>query len=286
MSKILAQSRNTGQLGTASRGAAPYILMAVVVLLVLTTGITSCEDEGFGIVGDNVCLTCHNGQLAHDVSDFSGSVHGNFGVGCEDCHGPGLNHVRNGGRYGLFIENPAGAGFAESYDACARCHAATIAQFESSVHFSGQSANCFDCHNIHKNPPYNAEFIDNTMCLNCHAELGFATIEALDLHIGPFHRADPTGTGLGRCTLCHMVPLTLDMQEFALHGHSFHPVPPIETLEAAGRGVDPLSPNTCAGIAGCHDANVPGSGFPRDINNLDLMEALQNAYTLVGGLDE
>lgn len=288
VSTLFARARKSRQFPCVSptlRVSATLTSCALVVL-VAATGITSCENNEFARVGDDVCLSCHDGGFAYDATGLKENVHALFGVSCEDCHGPGYLHVRNGGRAGLFIVNPSDAGFQEAYGTCANCHAPIIEKYEESVHFTSQAANCFDCHNIHRNPPHVLPYEDNTLCLSCHAMMGFGSDEAVEFHAGPFHDLDPEGTGEGRCTICHMVPLSQFHQDTGVHSHTFRPVAPIETLEAIEAGVRFPPPNTCAGIAGCHDPNVPGSGSPRDVNDVSNIEVLQNLYGVVGGFQE
>jgi hypothetical protein len=83
-----------------------------------------------------------------------------------------------------------------------------------------------------------------------------------------------------------MVPPSQFFQDTGTHSHTFRPVQPIETREAAEAGVRFVPPNTCAGIAGCHDPNVPDSGQPRDVNDLSIVDFLQSGYNLVGGFPE
>ncbi|MBZ0089090.1 MAG: hypothetical protein K8H90_01800, partial [Thermoanaerobaculia bacterium] len=94
---------------------------------------------------------------------------------------------------------------------------------------------------------------------------------------------DPAGSGSSRCTGCHNVPIEQVMPgERAIHDHTFLPVPPLHSNEAAGRGEFPVPPNSCAGVAGCHDASMPGPGVPHDVNNLDQNRVWQGVYDIIG----
>ena len=205
-------------------------------------GFSGCHQPGY--VGTDTCLTCHNGKLADNKLEYVESAHAFFEKGCEECHGPGELHVRNGGRYGLFIGRP-------DAETCAKCHAAEVAGFKDSGHAQKGAADCFDCHDPHAKQETVRPFTDNQLCLQCHSYMGFETEAAVSAHT--FHDYDPTGTGASRCVTCHMVPAQRSDQAAGLHFHSLVPVQPIESNLA---GTTPVPPNSCAGITGCHDGTV------------------------------
>jgi predicted CXXCH cytochrome family protein len=209
----------------------------------VAVGMAGCEGPGY--VGTDTCLTCHNGNTAVDKREFLESSHVSLEKGCEECHGPGARHVRNGGRYGLFIGKP-------DMDTCARCHKDEVNGFKDSVHARQDVLDCFDCHDPHSRQETVRSFTDNQLCLECHAYQGFGTQAQIEAHT--FHSYDPTGTGASRCVLCHMVPGQRADQNAGLHFHSMVPVKPIESNLA---GTIPAPPNSCAGITGCHDGTVP-----------------------------
>jgi len=232
--------------------------LAAVVAIVLA----GCEGPGY--VGTDTCLRCHNGKLAPDKREYLKSAHAFFEKGCEECHGPGALHVRNGGRYGLFIKE---AGM----DVCAKCHEAEVSGFKDSLHFTQQDMDCFDCHDPHSKLETLRPFTDNQLCLQCHAYQGFATQADIEAHT--FHSYDPTGTGASQCVLCHMVPGQREDQDAGLHFHSMKPVPPIESNLA---GTTPAPPNSCSGITGCHDGTVVTApvfnvDVPQDNNTLQII---------------
>jgi predicted CXXCH cytochrome family protein len=308
--------------------------------------VDSCQRTSLapGEVGTTTCLACHDGRSASDHQEFLQSPHQS--LSCESCHGPGLTHVRQGGRLGLFINNPGRRPFAERHLACTECHADSIAPgddtaqgFLATSHFAAGAATCTDCHDVHKmggmtiSSPSPTQFgnenyavlcgqchegqvddftiskhaeqdvatcsschdmhgatmfratpEDNRLCLQCHQSfaLGFETDEDVDFHTGIFHPVDPAGSGSSRCTGCHLPPLVQQAGELPAHDHTLFTIPPIATNEAVERGADPAPPNSCAGVTGCHDSNVPGSGAPRDENNLDSNAALQSLYEFIG----
>ena len=316
---------------------------SLLLVPLLATGIDGCQqtDLGPGEVGTATCMACHDGRSATDHREFLDSPH--QAISCESCHGPGLNHVRNGGRLGLFIDNPGRLPFEKRHEACTQCHAQSdspggniVQGFLATAHFSGHGATCTDCHDVHKRggmtissdlPPSRfrsenfatlcgrchegpvAEFAqsahaqkdvatcaschdmhrgtmftaspeDNRLCLQCHQSfaLGFETNEDVTFHTG--HPVDPAGSGASRCTGCHMPPL--EAGGTSGYDHTLYTIPPIASNEAVAQGVSPAPPNSCAGVTGCHDANVAGSGPAYDETDLNSNRDLQALYELIG----
>lgn len=329
--------------GMPPRGQRPHgkasIALGVTVASLIFLG--GCEPGlAPGEVGTATCLACHDGRNGSDHAAFMTGPHQS--VSCETCHGPGLRHVRDGGRLGLFINNPgdlpqerrheactpchdqaaspggsAVAGFlatthftsgaatctdchnvhlpggmsvpvssparmtAEHFEAvCGACHQDTVAQFALSGHAASEVATCASCHDMHAGGMVTAEPEDNRMCLQCHQSfaLGFETDEDVALHTG--HPVDPAGSGASRCTGCHMPPV--EAGAGALHDHSLLTIPPLASNEAMAQGIHPAPPNSCAGVAGCHDATMPGSGPAFDENDAESNTDLQALYELMG----
>lgn len=285
-------------------------------------------------VGTAACLGCHDGRTAQDVRGWAFGLHGE--IDCEHCHGPGEAHVRNVGRGGLFITNPADltyrasmqvcsechaeyhAGYLESphgvpgsitchdcHDvhleggmrfpsengtrlsrigfsrACGDCHPAQVASDAHSLHAAVDIATCYACHELHAASAFVQPFETNAACLQCHASmaLGFNNTAVIDAHTGPFHPVDPAGSGASRCTGCHMPPL--EAAPGAPHDHSMATIAPATSNEAIDAGFPP-SPNSCAGVTGCHDAAVEGSGVPHDLNDRASNSLLQALYESIG----
>lgn len=318
--------------------------LSLAIIPVLGMGADGCWQPGLGPgeVGTATCLACHNGRSASDHQEFRDSPHNT--ISCESCHGPGLTHVREGGRFGLFIKNPGDLPFEKRHEACIECHdeadspgGSTVDGFLATAHFASNGATCTDCHNVHnrggmaisaESPArfgsenfaelcgrchegtveqfaqsghaqqdvatcaschdmhgatmFTAAPEDNRLCLQCHQSfaLGFETDEDVALHTG--HPVDPAGSGASRCTSCHLPPF--EAGGATGHDHSLFTIPPIASNEAVEQGVQPAPPNSCAGVTGCHDANVPDSGPAYDENDLDSNEDLQSLYELIGAL--
>jgi DmsE family decaheme c-type cytochrome len=101
-------------------------------------------------VGDDTCLTCHDGQ------SVKGTAHGRAvnprtpaaGQGCESCHGAGKAHVDGEGDKTKIV-NPKKLDPREASATCTSCHnRATHALWEGSQHDSRQ-VGCVSCHSVH-----------------------------------------------------------------------------------------------------------------------------------------
>lgn len=328
--------------GSSTSGRFAVRLFIILNFIILSTiPLSGCPtgESSVGRVGTPTCLACHDGRSAPDKREFTLGLHAS--IACEDCHGPGLAHVRAGGRAGLFIQDPGRSPFGITPDLCSKCHEEQVAGHEMTGHFGSESASCTTCHDVHKRgampfstannaPLDNAGFAklcgqchveqteqflssahatsnvatcatchdmhrqttftappqNNQLCQQCHASfyLGLDTEEAVQAHVGAFHPLDPEGTGSGRCVTCHMVPMERDNQATSPHDHTFMTVPPATSNEAIAAGFSP-APNSCAGITGCHDAGVPGSGTPFDLDNPQDNETLQAIYDQIASGD-
>lgn len=256
-------------------GAPPCSLGSLVALAGVFLVLAGCRG---GYVGDAVCLACHDGRTAMDMRSISDSPHAN--VGCETCHGPGLIHVQNAGRAGLGILNPASLSFGSSVGICTECHADAADSFQRSAHATGEAATCHDCHDVHTAGGMFLSPLDNSLCLGCHASMGFDAPEDVIAH-AVYHPLDPAGTGAGRCTSCHMTPLQRQNQADGPRDHSMVTVPPEASNLAAEMGISPVPPNSCAGIEGCHDGSVPTAPV-FDVDSAAGNSIVQPLYEAVG----
>lgn len=254
----MAHVCTSGRLGTRCYvkcfHGSPLASIVMTLCIVSVTILAGCPTNT-GIVGTNVCLQCHNGTLAPDRSEFTENPHND--VGCEACHGPGLLHVRNGGRGGLYIDSLEDMNYSTSVQFCAKCHGKQAEDYLKSGHALSESVTCLDCHDVHGENVMVASPEDNSLCLQCHGPFGFSNEAEISAHT--FHSVNPETTGASRCVLCHLPPLDRVQQGDGPNSHTLQPIPPIESNIAAENGVTPVPPNSCSGIAGCHDGTVPNA---------------------------
>jgi hypothetical protein len=229
--------------------------------------------------GANVCAKCHEDvteghkQTAHFQSRAAA---------CVDCH----NVHKEGGMVfstpnNTFLDNQ---GYVQL---CGECHERQTEEFLASTHAMSDVATCGACHNMHVDDTFTAPVADNQLCQQCHASffLGLDSEEAVDIHTGMFHPVDPAGSGASNCVECHMPPARRTNQDDGPHDHTLFTIPPAQSNEMIAAGLAP-HPNSCSGIMGCHDADVPGSGAPFDLDSIDDNAALQEAYEGIGEIPE
>jgi len=228
------------------------------------------------------CIDCHGDMMAPDggtTQGFLATAHFTSGAAtCTDCH----DVHKMGGMSVSTDVSPLRLSIDHYAAICGRCHEGAVEQFAQSKHAELDVATCSSCHDMHKGGMFRASPEDNRLCLQCHqsAALGFRTDADLDFHTGNFHPVDPAGSGSSRCTSCHLPPL--ESGGASGHDHTLFTIPPIASNAALDEGVSPAPPNSCAGVMGCHDSMVPGSGIPRDENDRDSNAALQSLYEMIG----
>ena len=244
----------------------------VLFVAVSSTGVGSCNYAGPDY--EATCLTCHDGQTASYGGGVRLSAHA--GVACVVCHEDAAYHVTSRGQFGYSL-NPAWGPYERSYSPCLKCHYSTVGEFLGSVHAASESVACHDCHEVHAPCELVVPAYDNGLCLECHARSGYGTDQDVAEHTK--HSVDPSGTGASRCTACHMPPVVRVNQDDGPHDHTFATIPPGTSADAARNGVDPVLPNSCAGIAGCHDGTVADAPV-LDVDDPDQMEGLDRIVDL------
>jgi DmsE family decaheme c-type cytochrome len=154
-------------------------------------------EAGTVAVDDADCLMCH----ADQGEELSHTVHRKV-LGCQQCHGPGKNHVEDppghiAGAKSLRALSP----FAQS-EMCLGCHGSLALAWNGSDHASA-SVPCARCHSdvVHFKPseavkPLVAFRKQQGFCQQCHGldALGFQQV---------FHH--PVPEGAMDCTSCHAV---------------------------------------------------------------------------------
>ncbi|MFO0969841.1 MAG: DmsE family decaheme c-type cytochrome [Gemmataceae bacterium] len=98
---------------------------------------------------DELCATCHESYVKHHKNNIHREQ------SCEECHGPGSQHVRSRGEAGTILSfktmKPA-----ERSEACLKCHEKNSctagANWRTSAHAHG-GVSCTDCHKSHYSVP-------------------------------------------------------------------------------------------------------------------------------------
>jgi len=150
-------------------------------------------------VGSDTCATCHE-DVAKGFADNPHTkmalMHGNAGITCENCHGPGKAHVEGGGDTSK-IFNPAKAAAKDVVAKCQGCHAGTHPNFERSPHAKA-NLSCISCHSIHKAGEVDGllKASQPALCFECHTDVKpqFSM---------PFHHK--VNEGVVQCADCHDV---------------------------------------------------------------------------------
>jgi Cytochrome c554 and c-prime len=166
------------------------------------------------------CFACHTTySVANSKFDAARALPG---IHCEQCHGPGLEHINaiHADRRDQAIKailNPAHLSPVESVDFCGACHRTTVDVVESSeaygpinVRFQpyrlqkspcwGTAGDarltCIACHNPHEPLVHDASLYDQR-CLACHAARGGESQ-------GQATTPATCPVAAARCTSCHM----------------------------------------------------------------------------------
>ena len=177
---------------------------------------------GATYVGADTCKTCHEDLYN---KHFEGTPHFSLlkqqAHGCEDCHGPGSEHVNNGGDPTKIVRfsqlSPA-----QASQRCLQCHESNLenVNFSRSVHLKN-GVGCLSCHSPHH--AIEANYLltkpQTQLCFGCHAaqKAEFARPYRHRVDVGLIQCSDchnPHGTPVGRqlrtasgqfpvCTNCH-----------------------------------------------------------------------------------
>lgn len=226
-----------------------------------------------------LCAKCH----ADTVSGHGMTAHATKrAASCNDCH-----NVHQQGGF-VFASEPDRFLDQQGYaQLCGTCHASQTEEHAMSAHATRDAVTCGGCHNAHVATTFTAPPDNNQLCQQCHASffLGLDTAEAVDFHTGSFHPVDPEGSGASRCVDCHLPPQRRTNQDRGSHDHTLFTVRPADTNALLASGILP-PPNSCAGIVGCHDAGIAGSGTPFDLDNVSDNTTLQSFYDQLGDIPE
>jgi DmsE family decaheme c-type cytochrome len=208
-------------------------------------------------VGADTCASCHEEvvkNFATNPHTKMTEMHGSTGVTCENCHGPGSEHVAGGGDV-TKIFDPAKAPAKDVDQKCLSCHAGAHPDFLRSPHAKA-NVSCVSCHSVHKSED-KAQLLkasQPTLCFQCHTD----TKAAFSM---PFHHQ--VNEGLIKCTDCHDVHGTFEKSNLRSRNDSNLICTKCHT-EMRGPFVYEHTPIKAEGCMGCH--NPHGSQNARLLN--------------------
>jgi DmsE family decaheme c-type cytochrome len=156
-------------------------------------------------VGSDTCKTCHEeiytkfATTPHFATTMDAKLDAHKGVewhGCEACHGPGKEHVDNGGdKSKIFTFKDATP--QQTSAPCLRCHQYTEehGNYGRSMHLANGVA-CIDCHSPHeaKESQFLMKQTAPQLCYGCHEDVRAQFAR-------PFHHR--VNEGLMQCNDCH-----------------------------------------------------------------------------------
>jgi predicted CXXCH cytochrome family protein len=194
-----------------------------------SSGTPGSYEDAFGRVlspgFQEKCLTCHGEPGALGAASRGG-------VQCENCHGPGIEHVQaiRQGKTGIGIINPKKLPADRSLETCAQCHAgfsersdplpeellvsSQVTALRNSECFiqSGKALTCTNCHDPHRDrAAAEAEKVSVATCLGCHSAA--AKPRAAVCAVNP----------RGQCTGCHMPRVDQGVFHMTDHWIRVHP---------------------------------------------------------------
>lgn len=140
-------------------------------LVLLSIALTAGQAAAVG-QAENVCIQCHgaqSGKLGEPVRQWRGSIHGENGVFCHDCHGGDPKDAIN-------AMSPArgflGVPQEDSIPAfCGRCHVGVLNTYLASAHgkaLGKGGPTCVGCHGSHLVKKTSIELINEKNCSRCH----------------------------------------------------------------------------------------------------------------------
>lgn len=230
-------------------------------------------DLSAGTEWRQACSGCHVTGLEPTRGEFT-----EFGVGCENCHGPSEAHIADPENVKPFTDtddqvcgachsrgaSPDGLPFPATYrpgdkltdhftltsdsaalwpDGSAKYNHQQYMDWQlGSKMMQSDKVRCTTCHAVHDSGAASAQLRQplNDLCLQCHNEHEQQRI----VHHMPYHEQAITKHQFV-CTDCHMPTLATSATEFDLHNHSFHQPDPQLSLDHGGVAQMPNACNQC-----------------------------------------
>jgi len=227
--------------------------------------------EGETVNWRTECSFCHVTGLDSAAWEFQ-----EFGIGCEDCHGPGEEHAKAPTEAAVFKQSddqvcgachsrgasPEGHPFPVTFqpgdtltdhftfttdettrwpDGSAKIHNQQYTDWIQSNKIEGPDGlRCTTCHEVHAKGQGPSQTIlpTNQMCSGCHAEK-----TTLARHI-PYHQQAITKQNF-TCNNCHMPLMATSAVAYDIHSHTFQQPNPQGTLEYGGLEFMPNACNQC-----------------------------------------
>jgi len=171
-------------------------LLTVLAGGMLLVGSLSYASGGPGFVGSEKCKECHEEVSAsHGKSLHARAWSGKGeGYGCESCHGPAGDHVKNPSKetiigFGKGAKTPADLQSSQ----CLECHGVSNKMaFWDMSHHKKDGVSCVSCHNVHTDKKPMAK--DPEICLGCHKDIR-SQVNKFSHH--------PIIEGKVKCSDCH-----------------------------------------------------------------------------------
>jgi len=225
-------------------------------------------------VGSDTCAACHEEVtkgFASNPHTKMALMHGSTGATCENCHGPGSEHVAGGGDV-TKIRDLSKAPAKEVDANCLTCHAGAHPDFERSPHAKA-NVSCTSCHSIHKSEDKEQllKAAQPTLCFECHTD----TKAAFNM---PFHHQ--VNEGLIQCTDCHDIHGTFEKSNLRSRNDSNLICTKCHT-EVRGPFVYEHTPVKAEGCMGCHSPH--GSQNARLLNMPSINALCNQCHSPVAG---
>ena len=212
------------RLSTARAACAPLALFLFFCLASLTASADATKDTPAkrgpaavdpGYVGSEICRTCHEDRYKQFEQTAMGKIllkgprTDIEARGCEACHGPGEEHVSNGGSLDTIVrfgKNSHASPDAQNAE-CLQCHERGKQLFWRGSPHDSRGLTCVTCHKVMGSPAARSRFIepltDNRLfakptqmevCFQCHQMRRAQLMRSSHM---PFREGKVT------CTSCH-----------------------------------------------------------------------------------